>query len=124
MDRTRYDQVVRTFFSCDPGEVTRIFGEFLAAMRAEESFPPVQTMSQNYETAQANPEIHNLPGNLKDARDAVFPYFWGTDGWFSPLHLENVKGPANYASLVGALACLLKNPNLCTDTSSHRTSWK
>jgi hypothetical protein len=34
-------------------------------------------MSQNYETAQANPEIHLLPGNLKDARDAIFPYFGG-----------------------------------------------
>jgi len=36
--------------------------------------------------------------------------------------LENVKGPANYASLVGALACLLKNPNLCTDTYSQRSN--
>ena len=122
MDRARYDQVVRTFFTCDPGEVTAIFREFLAAMQAEETLPPVRVMAQNYETAQANPEIHVLPGNLKDARDAVFPYFWGTDGWYSRLHLENVKGPANYASLVGALACLLKNPNLCTDTYSQRSN--
>jgi L-2,4-diaminobutyrate decarboxylase len=122
MDRARYDQVVRTFFTCDPKEVTAIFGEFLAAMQAEETLPPVHVMAQNYETAQANPEIHVLPGNLKDARDAVFPFFWGTDGWFSPLHLENVKGPANYASLVGSLACLLKNPNLCTDTYSQRSN--
>lgn len=122
MDRTRYEQVVRTFFTCDPGEITGIFREFLSALRAEETLPPVHVMSQNYETAAANPEIHVLPGNLKDARDAVFPYFWGTDGWSSPLHLENVKGPANYASLVGALACLLKNPNLCTDTYSQRSN--
>lgn len=91
-------------------------------MQAEEILPPAGYMSQNYETAASNPEIHVLPGNLKDARDTVFPYFWGTDGWSSPLHLENVKGPTNYASLVGALACLLKNPNLCTDTYSQRSN--
>ena len=122
MDRARYDAFVKTFFECDPKAVTDIFSEFLAAMTAEESLPPGHQMSQNYDTAQANPEIHVLPGNLKDARDAVFPYFWGTDGWSSPLHLENVRGPANYASLVGALACLLKNPNLCTDTYSQRSN--
>lgn len=122
MDRQRYQQVVETFFTCDPKEVTGIFREFLDAMAAEETLPPAHVMSQNYETAQANPEIHVLPGNLKDARDTVFPYFWGTDGWSSPLHLENVKGPANYASLIGALACLLKNPNLCTDTYSQRSN--
>ncbi len=44
------------------------------------------------------------------------------NSWSSPLHLENVKGPANYASLIGALACLLKNPNLCTDTYSLRSN--
>ncbi len=122
MDRVKYDSFVKTFFECDPVMVTGIFEELLAAMRAEESLPPGSTMSQNYDTAQANPEIHMLPGNLKDARDAIFPYFWGTDGWFSPLHVENVKGPANYASLIGALACLLKNPNLCTDTYSQRSN--
>jgi glutamate/tyrosine decarboxylase-like PLP-dependent enzyme len=122
MDRTRYDAFVRTFFDCDPREVTQIFSELLDAMRAEESLPPGHYLSQNYDTAQANPEIHVLPGNLKDARDAVFPYFWGTDGWSSPLHLENVRGPANYASLIGAIACLLKNPNLCTDSYSQRSN--
>jgi L-2,4-diaminobutyrate decarboxylase len=122
MDRARYDAFVKTFFECDPKAITDIFREFLAAMTAEESLPPGHQMSQNYDTAQANPEIHMLPGNLKDARDAVFPYFWGTDGWSSPLHLENVRGPANYASLIGAMACLLKNPNLCTDTYSQRSN--
>jgi glutamate/tyrosine decarboxylase-like PLP-dependent enzyme len=122
MDRERYDSFVKTFFACDQSSITGIFSEFLAAMVAEEALPPGSCMSQNYDTAQANPEIHVLPGNLKDARDAVFPYFWGTDGWFSPLHLENVKGPASYASLIGALACLLKNPNLCTDTYSQRSN--
>lgn len=122
MNRQRYDAVVDTFFTCQADGITAIFREFLDAMAAEETLPPSHVMSQNYETAQANPEIHVLPGNLKDARDAVFPYFWGTDGWSSPLHLENVKGPANYASLVGALACLLKNPNLCTDTYSQRSN--
>src|SRR5512137_2398256 len=122
MDRARYDEIVRCFFTCDPQAITGIFKEFLEALQAEETLPPELHMAQNYETAQANPEIHVLPGNLKDARDAVFPYFWGTDSWASPLHLENVKGPANYASLVGALACLLKNPNLCTDTYSQRSN--
>jgi L-2,4-diaminobutyrate decarboxylase len=122
MDPIRYTQLVKTFFTCDPQAITGIFSEFLQAMQAEETLPPATHMAQNYETAQANPEIHVLPGNLKDARDAVFPFFWGTDSWSSPLHLENVKGPANYASLVGALACLLKNPNLCTDTYSQRSN--
>ena len=116
------EQLIKTFFSCDPQKITEIFREFLLAMQAEEQMSPTMHMTQNYETAQANPEIHVLPGNLKDARDAVFPYFWGTDSWSSPLHLENVKGPANYASLIGALACLLKNPNLCTDTYSQRSN--
>ena len=122
MDRVRHEQVVRTFFNCDPHAISDIFHEFLLAMQAEETLPPTLHMAQNYETAAANPEIHMLPGNLKDARDTVFPYFWGTDSWSSPLHLENVKGPASYASLVGALACLLKNPNLCTDTYSQRSN--
>jgi L-2,4-diaminobutyrate decarboxylase len=122
VDRARYDSFVRTFFDCDSQEITQIFRELLDAMKAEESLPPGHYLSQNYDTAQANPEIHVLPGNLKDARDAIFPYFWGTDGWSSPLHLENVRGPANYASLVGAIACLLKNPNLCTDSYSQRSN--
>lgn len=122
MDRALHDQILQTFFHCDPQAITGIFREFLNALIAEDTLPPVAQMEQNYETARANPEIHVLPGNLKDARDAVFPYFWGTDSWSSPLHLENVKGPANYASLIGALACLLKNPNLCTDTYSQRSN--
>lgn len=122
MDQKLYEQIIRNFFTCDPAAITAIFREFLMAVQAEGTLPPSPHMAQNYETAQVNPEIHVLPGNLKDARDAVFPYFWGTDSWSSPLHLENVKGPANYASLVGALACLLKNPNLCTDTYSQRSN--
>lgn len=122
MARFSHDQVVDTFFRCNPEAITGIFREFLMAMQAEETLPPASHMAQNYETAASNPEIHVLPGNLKDARDTVFPYFWGTDSWSSPLHLENVKGPANYASLIGALACLLKNPNLCTDTYSQRSN--
>lgn len=122
MDRPRYDAFVRTFFDCDRPAITAVFEELLAALEAEQSLPPGSVMSQNYDTARANPEIHVRPGNLKDARDAIFPYFWGTDGWSSPLHLENVRGPANNASLIGALACLLKNPNLCTDTYSQRSN--
>lgn len=122
MDRHRLQELIQTFFVCDKTRIVQIFQELLAAMQAEEGLPPGILMSRNYETAQDNPEIHTLPGNLKDARDAIFPYFWGTDGWSSKLHLENVKGPTNYASLIGAIACLLKNPNLCTDTYSQRSN--
>jgi L-2,4-diaminobutyrate decarboxylase len=122
MDQTRLNELIKTFFVCDKQQIAQIFDELLSTMVAEESLAPGGLMSQNYETAQANPEIHTLPGNLKDARDAIFPFFWGTDGWNSKLHLENVKGPANYASLVGVLACLLKNPNLCVDTYSQRSN--
>ena len=59
---------------------------------------------------------------MKDARDAIFPFSGVRNGWSSKLHLENVKGPPNYASLIGAMACLLKNPNLCTDTYSQRSN--
>jgi L-2,4-diaminobutyrate decarboxylase len=122
MNEYALKKVLETFFVCRKEELVEIFGEFLNALDAESFLSPGGSMSRNYETAQANPEIHTLPGNLKDARDAVFPYFWGTDEWFSKLHLENVKGPANYASLVGTLACLLKNPNLCVDTYSQRSN--
>ncbi len=115
-------ELVERFFEWDREEVTAIFQELLLGMEAEEGLPPGGLMSRNYDTAQANPEIHTLPGNLKDARDAIFPFFWGTDGWYSPLHLENVKGPANLASLIGALACLLKDPNLCVDTYCLRSN--
>ncbi len=33
-----------------------------------------------------------------------------------------MRGPANQASLIGAIACLLKNPNLCTDRYSQRSN--
>lgn len=122
MDREKYKRLVTTFFAWDPQAITQIFEELLNAAAAEGSTLSGPSMSQNYETAQANPEIHVLPGNLKDARDAIFPYFWGTDSWSSPLHLENVRGPANNASLIGAIACLLKNPNLCTDRYSQRSN--
>jgi len=114
--------IVERFFELDSREITDIFRELLLGMEAEGQLPPGSLMSRNYETAQANPEIHTLPGNLRDARDAIFPFFWGTDGWYSPLHLENVKGPANFASLIGSLACLLKDPNICVDTYCLRSN--
>jgi L-2,4-diaminobutyrate decarboxylase len=122
MDREKYQELVNTFFTWDKKALSQIFSELLSAVAAESASSPASLMSQNYETARANPEIHVLPGNLKDARDAIFPYFWGTDSWNNPLHLENVRGPANNASLVGALASLLKNPNLCTDRYSQRSN--
>lgn len=122
MDQSILQDLVDTFFTCQRDELREIFDELLAALDAEQSLPPGTTMSRNYETAQVNPEIHNLPGNLKDARDAIFPFFWGTDSWQSKLHVENVKGPPNFASLVGSLAALLKNPNLCVDTYCLRSN--
>lgn len=122
MDQARFDELVKTFFSCDREQLLEIFDELLSALQAEQALPPGVLMSRNYETAQANPEIHTLPGNLKDARDAIFPFYWGTDGWQSKLHLENVKGPPNFASLVGSVAALLKNPNLCVDTYCLRSN--
>ncbi len=118
----KIDNLIKNFFTCNKSDILSIFSEYLNVMEAEEKLDVPVVMSRNYETAQNNPEIHTLPGNLKDARDAIFPYFWGTDGWYSKLHLENVKGPANYASLIGAMACLLKNPNLCVDTYSQRSN--
>jgi len=122
MDQKRLSQLIETFFTCDRRLLSKVFDELLSAMEAEASLPPGTLLSRNYETAQANPEIHALPGNLKDARDAVFPFFWGTDSWQSKLHLENVKGPPNYASLIGGIAALLKNPNLCVDTYCLRSN--
>ena len=122
MDQQRLNELIDTFFTCDREQLLEIFDEMLSALEAEQSLPPGVLMSRNYDTAQANPEIHTLPGNLKDARDAVFPFYWGTDSWQSKLHLENVKGPPNFASLVGAFASLLKNPNLCVDTYCLRSN--
>ncbi|MEM1068929.1 MAG: pyridoxal-dependent decarboxylase [Planctomycetota bacterium] len=122
MNESNYQELVDTFFAWDQDAIVSIMEELLSAAAAGDSQQARGVMSQNYETAQANPEIHVLPGNLKDARDAVFPYFWGTDSWNSALHLENVRGPANHASLIGAFACLLKNPNLCTDRYSQRSN--
>jgi hypothetical protein len=51
MDRARYDQLVKTFFVCDPHAITGIFQEFLQAMQAQETLPPAGHMAQNYETA-------------------------------------------------------------------------
>lgn len=122
MNQKKLKELIETFFTCNKSQLSAIFHELLTAVQMEEKEHPGGLMSRNYETAQANPEINTLPGNLKDARDAIFPYFWGSDGWSSKLHLENVKGPSNYASLIGVLACMLKNPNLCTDTYSQRSN--
>ncbi len=116
------NDIVNNFFTCNRDEIVQIITELINTLAAEETISASDLMSRNYDTAQSNPEIHYIPGNLKDARDAIFPYFWGTDGWSSNLHLENVKGPANYASLIGSIACLLKNPNLCVDTYSQRSN--
>ncbi len=122
MDYEKLKELTDMFFTCRREELSQIFNELLSALEAEQSLPPGMLMSRNYETAQANPEIHTIPGNLKDARDAIFPFYWGTDSWQSKLHLENVKGPPNYASLIGSIAALLKNPNLCVDKYCLRSN--
>ena len=75
MDREKYQELVSTFFEWNQPAISQIFSELLSAVAAERDLTPAGLMSQNYETARANPEIHALPGNLKDARDAIFPYF-------------------------------------------------
>jgi len=75
MDPAALKRLTDTFFTCDRQSILEVFDEFLLALEAESHLPPGMLMSRNYETAQANPEIHTLPGNLKDARDAIFPYF-------------------------------------------------
>ncbi|HPI94315.1 MAG TPA: pyridoxal-dependent decarboxylase [Deltaproteobacteria bacterium] len=122
MEKRELKDLIETFFTCRKTDVLQIINEFLDALEAEETLTAIEPMSRNYDTARSNPEINVIPGNLKDARDAIFPFFWGTDGWNSRFHLENVKGPANYASLIGSIACLLKNPNLCVDTYSQRSN--
>jgi glutamate/tyrosine decarboxylase-like PLP-dependent enzyme len=122
MKKELLTNIIDNFFNCNSSEILQIINELINTLKAEENLSCFEIMSRNYDTAQSNPEIHYIPGNLKDARDAIFPYFWGTDGWYSKLHMENVKGPANYASLIGAIACLLKNPNLCVDTYSQRSN--
>lgn len=122
MDQQRINELIEMFFTCRREDLRQIFDEMLSALEAEQSMPPGMLMSRNYETAQANPEIHTIAGNLKDARDAIFPFYWGTDSWQSKLHLENVKGPPNFASLVGSIAALLKNPNLCIDKYCLRSN--
>lgn len=66
MDRDKYSCLVETFFQWNPPAITRVFEELLSAAAAEQATWAGPSMSQNYETAQANPEIHMLPGNLKD----------------------------------------------------------
>jgi hypothetical protein len=40
MDQPQYNELVNTFFSCDPQAISEIFQEFLKAMQAEETLPP------------------------------------------------------------------------------------
>jgi hypothetical protein len=42
MDREQYQNVVHTFFDCQSTVITEIFGEFLAAMEAEQAFLQVR----------------------------------------------------------------------------------
>ena len=67
MDREKYSKLIETFFEWDQAAILSVVDELLSAAAAEDAQSPARIMSQNYETAQANPEIHLLPGNLKDA---------------------------------------------------------
>ncbi len=75
MDQARLERLVETFFTCNKAQLIQVIQELLTTMETEERIPPGILMSRNYETAQNNPEIHTLPGNIKAARDAIFPYF-------------------------------------------------
>ena len=57
MDNPTIAKIIDTFFKCDKKELLKIFDELLTALEAEENILPSRMMSQNYETAQANPEI-------------------------------------------------------------------
>lgn len=49
----------------------------------------------------------------------VRPHLDGTDDGFNPIHLASLRGPATALSLAGAVACLGKNPNLCTGSDGQ-----
>ncbi|MCW8892790.1 MAG: hypothetical protein OQL18_05675, partial [Deltaproteobacteria bacterium] len=63
-------EIIDTFFTCNREELMEIFNELLNALQTDGVHNPGGLMSRNYATAQANPEIHTLTGNLRDARDA------------------------------------------------------
>ena len=71
------DTTIDTFFTCNRDELAEVFNELLSALQTEGIHNPGGLMSRNNDTAQANPEIHTLSGNLHDARDAIFPFYWG-----------------------------------------------
>lgn len=57
-----------------------------------------------------------------EAFAAIRPYFEQTEDWSDPLRLDHLRGPTSTASLIGAVACLLKNPNLCTRSGGQGSS--
>ena len=61
MNREEYDKLIETFFQWDQTAIIDIVKELLSAVAAEDAQNPANVMSQNYATAQANPEIHMLP---------------------------------------------------------------
>ena len=52
--------IIDTFFTCNREELMEIFNELLTALQTDGIHHPGGLMSRNYETAQANPEIHTL----------------------------------------------------------------
>ena len=71
------DDIIKNFFTCNREEFLQIFQELLNTIEAEDKITIYEVMSKNYEIIHTNPEIKMSPGNLKDARDSIFPFFWG-----------------------------------------------
>ena len=99
MDRGRYAELLRTLFDPNPHVVGPILSDLLA-VASDGAVPPLHHVNRTPTT------------ELADAVRAVTPAYRAAEGWTGPLHLENVRGPASVPSLIGAVACLLKNPNL------------
>ncbi len=115
MNRERYDEWSGRSSSATRKPSPASSASFYWPCKPRKPSPP-RTCPELRDCARQSTEIHVLPGNLKDARDTVFPYFWGTDSWASPLHLEKREGPGKLRVARWRPGLLLKNPNLCTDT--------
>ena len=74
MSTISLDDIIKNFFTCNREELLQIFEELLNTIQAEDKIATYEVMSKNYETIHTNPEIKMSPGNLKDARDSIFPF--------------------------------------------------
>ena len=84
VDRTRYEQVVKEFFTCDPEALSPAFSASSSRRCGLRIAAAHGAHGAELRDGTGQPRDPRVPGNLKDARDAVFPFFWGTDSWSSP----------------------------------------